>query len=210
MQPSGSIPLHYKGLTLALHPDVYEPAEDTYFLLDNITFHPDQHILDLGTGCGIIGLSAARQGCTVTCTDLNPQSVRLTYKNYKHNSTLLKGPVQVIQGDLFTPLQPNHQFDRIIFNPPYLPTTLEEQIGGTGWFDKAVDGGPTGLTTTYRFLSQIKSYLTRDGKGYFLVSSHSPPLPQKKYQKLYHISLEKKASLSFEEETLLFYEINRM
>jgi methylase of polypeptide subunit release factors len=95
----------------------------------------------------------------------------------------------------------------IIFNPPYLPTKPEEKIGKNGWFDYAVDGGATGLTQIDRFLTQISKYLSPTGRGYFLMSSHSPTLSLQKYQKYHHIHLEKIATKYFEDEHLFLFQI---
>ncbi|MFH1100744.1 MAG: HemK2/MTQ2 family protein methyltransferase [Methanobacteriota archaeon] len=162
---------HIKGLTISLQPTVYEPAEDTYQLLDAITIHPNDIVLELGTGCGLIALECARQGAHVICTDLNPHAVEVTQYNITQNQHLLKGSIEVRHGDLFNPIKKNEQFTLIIFNPPYLPLKRHEHSKEDKWLDLATDGGITGLKTTKKFLTQVPKFLKKDGYAYFIFSS---------------------------------------
>ena len=83
----------------------------------------------------------------------------------------MKGSFETREGDLFSVLKPSDKFNIIIFNPPYLPTKPNELIGGSGWFDKAVDGGDDGLKITKRFLDGLKKHLSVNGRAYFVFSS---------------------------------------
>jgi len=168
MKPSYHV-FHFKNLKISLHPDVYEPAEDTFQLLEAVQVKPNDSVLELGTGCGVIALECTRQGCNVCCTDINPHAVALTRKNIKQNKHLLQGSIKIRKGDLFSPIKPHERFDVIIFNPPYLPTTEDEHVDT--WFDYATDGGPDGLRTTERFLSKLSQYLKNEGRAYFMFSS---------------------------------------
>ena len=163
----------YKSLTIYLHDKVYEPAEDTFLLLDSLPLKNQSTILEIGSGTGIISLSYALEGFDVVCSDINPFAVELIKKNIKKNLPILKGKIDVRSGDLFNTLHPDEQFDIIIFNPPYLPTNKEQLIGGDGWYDKALNGGKSGLEVTIRFLKQVKQYLKKDGLVYFVFSSLS-------------------------------------
>ncbi|MCK4995751.1 MAG: hypothetical protein KAR55_02585, partial [Thermoplasmatales archaeon] len=60
---------HYKSLLIETHSEVYDPAEDTYLLLDAIDIKKNDSVLEIGTGCGIIALECARIGANVICTD---------------------------------------------------------------------------------------------------------------------------------------------
>lgn len=165
--------IQYKGLTIDMHPEVYDPAEDTYLLLDALKINPDERVLEFGTGCGIIGLYCACIGADVLCSDINPFAVELVKKNYQQNINLMKGDFEVRLGDLFSVLNLGDLFDAIVFNPPYLPTKSEELVGGSGWFDKAVNGGVDGLDTTKRFIEEVGNYLKKNGFAYFIFSSLS-------------------------------------
>lgn len=163
---------HYNELAIELHPEVYDPAEDSFLLLDTIHVDSQDTVLEIGSGCGVVALECARQGARVLCTDINPFAVQLTCYNLEKNRRLLKGSVEVRQGDLFSVLQRNETFDVIVFNPPYLPTSKKEKVGG--WFDAATDGGTDGLHVTTRFVCGVKKHLSPQGHAYVIFSSLSP------------------------------------
>lgn len=164
---------HYNGLKIELHPEVYEPAEDTFQVLEAIKINGDEKVLEIGAGSGLISLECARQGARVVCTDINPYACEYVELNFLKNSSLIKGNLKVRKGDLFSPIKKDEKFDIIIFNPPYLPTNSDERVGGSGWFDIATDGGKDGLDATKRFISEVKNYVHKDGLAYFVFSSLS-------------------------------------
>lgn len=169
----------YKELIIETHHEVYEPAEDTFLLLEAIKINKNDRILEFGTGCGIIALECARHGVKVVCTDINPYAIELAKRNFQKNQTLLKGEIEFREGSLFSVIKKDEKFDVIIFNPPYLPTKSDEQIGG--WFDIAVNGGIDGLRIIEQFLNSVKKHISKNGHAYFVFSSLSN---QKKLNKI--------------------------
>ena len=161
----------YKKLTIKLHSEVYEPAEDTFQLLEAIHVNETDSVFEIGTGCGLIALECCHRGADIVCSDINPFAVELTHLNYVNNKSCLKGGFEIRTGDLFSVLKPFEQFDVIIFNPPYLPTNSNDLVGDSGWFDTATDGGVDGLRVTRRFIDGLKKYLCRNGRAYFVFSS---------------------------------------
>lgn len=164
---------HYGDPTIELHPEVYEPAEDTFQLLEAIKIRKDDRVLELGTGCGLIALSCAQQGAKVVCTDINPHAIALARRNYQINRPLIRGSIEVKNGDMFSVIRSDECFDIMIFNPPYLPTRAEDRVGGTGWFDISTDGGVDGLALTKRFLKELSKHLAKNGCAYTVFSSLS-------------------------------------
>ncbi len=85
-------------------------------LIDTMQMERTHHILDVGCGYGVIGLSASLLAAEghVWMVDVNQRAVQLA----KENATLnyVKN-VTVMQSNLFAEL-PNIKFDRIISNPP--------------------------------------------------------------------------------------------
>lgn len=73
-------------------------------------------VLDLGCGCGLLGLICSLNGAkSVHFSDINPQAV----KNSRLNSLLAEiGNVDFSTGSLFEGLPEGAQFDAIVFNPP--------------------------------------------------------------------------------------------
>jgi release factor glutamine methyltransferase len=200
---------NFKGLTIYLHPEVYEPAEDTFLLLDTIDTRPDDMVFEMGTGTGIIGLYCSMLGADVVCSDINPLAIELTKKNYLINQNLLKGNFDVRTGDLFSVLDEHEKFDKIIFNPPYLPTKPEDLVGGSGWFDKAVDGGADGLLQTQKFIEHASNHFKKEGIGYFVFSSLADPEKLKKIIDKNGFYLKILKSCRFNDEELIIYRVQK-
>jgi release factor glutamine methyltransferase len=194
---------HYQKLKINLNSEVYEPAEDTFLLLESINIKPNDEVLEIGTGSGIIALSCAMKGANVLCSDINPYAIETTKQNYNENKHLLKGSLEIRQGNLFSVIKTNEKFDVIIFNPPYLPTKKDEKIGGNKWFDISVNGGKTGLKNTNNFLKQLPNYLKNNAKAYFIYSSLSDKSLMTPFLKKFEFRIIK--SMSFTDETLHVY-----
>lgn len=81
---------------------------------------PPAHILDLCCGCGIMGLSLAKAfpHARVWLTDLSPGAVAVTRENAAALGLLDR--VQILEGDLWSPLPKDAVFDLIVANPPYV------------------------------------------------------------------------------------------
>lgn len=199
---------NYKELSIELHPEVYDPAEDTFLLLESINVNKDDSVLEIGTGCGIIALEFARIGAKVICSDINSFATALAKRNYQRNKSLIKGHLEVRSGDLFQVVKNNEKFDVIIFNLPYLPTKKSDYTGGSGWFDIATNGGVDGLALTKKFIEELKTYLKKQGRAYFVFSSLSDR------KKLENILMEKNygykivKSQKFLDEIIDVYQIN--
>ena len=196
---------HYQDLSILIHPNVYDPAEDTFLLLDAIKIKPKDTIFEIGTGCGIIALTCAKIGANVICSDINPYAIEITKKNIQYNLHLLKGNIEVRRGDMFKVLKPDEKFNIIIFNPPYLPTSSEEKIGG--WFDIAVDGGRDGLKLVRPFLRDLSLYLKERGRGYFVSTSLVDQNKLIGIIKKYGLIYKKILSRSMGEENLYIYQV---
>jgi release factor glutamine methyltransferase len=172
MNPSDKHPsFTFQNMNISFHPEVYEPAEDTFLMIETIKINPHQEVLEIGAGTGIISLYCAQKGANVICTDINPFAISIIKKNIDNNLEKLTGSIEVRQGDLFDTINDKECFDLIIFNPPYVPTTIEEKKGISSWYAKSFDGGPSGLRVTKRFILQVKPYLKHQGYALFITSS---------------------------------------
>lgn len=145
----------YKGFKLKLHPQVYEPAEDTFLLAENLKVKEGDIALDIGTGTGIIALLMAKKAEYVLGVDVNPIAIKLAKENAKING--IKN-VEFRVSDLFENVE--GKFDIITFNPPYLPgedKELKEPI------DLALIGGKRGREVLDKFIDQVIDYLKPNG-----------------------------------------------
>jgi len=152
----------------AVSEEVYEPAEDSFLLADNLLVNEGEKVLDIGTGCGILAVLAAEKASKVVAVDINPHAVVCVKKNAELNGVTAK--VETRLGDLFDAIKADEKFDLILFNAPYLPS---EQDEGKSWIEKAWVGGKTGRAVINRFVSKTSKYLTENGRILLTQSSLS-------------------------------------
>ena len=154
----------HHGYQIHLADAVYEPAEDSYLLIDaargEIAGSKQRlRIIEIGTGSGIVTAAMMRDAPEhrYAATDISPHAVACAKANR----------VPVIRADLFSGIR--CRFDLIIFNPPYLPTAPDEQVDG--WLDHAWNGGDDGRAVIDRFLGQAPAFLADGGTILLLLSS---------------------------------------
>ncbi|ASJ15427.1 HemK2/MTQ2 family protein methyltransferase [Thermococcus radiotolerans] len=153
------MPVYY-GIRLKLHPQVYEPAEDTFLLAENLAVREGDTALDVGTGTGLIALLMARKARFVLGVDINPLAVELARENARING--IKN-VEFRLSDLFERVE--GKFDVVTFNAPYLPGEPEEPI------DLALVGGKDGREVLDRFIQEVPEYLKPGGTVQIVQSS---------------------------------------
>jgi release factor glutamine methyltransferase len=164
--PCPSKRVHFGENVFDIYPDVYEPAEDSFLFAENLDVKESERVLDVGTGCGMLAVIAAKRAGGVVAVDLNPFAIRCA----KSNSTLngVQHKVDFVQASLFTALNQNAAFDLILFNAPYLPSEQQEV---TSWIDRAWAGGVNGREVVDRFISEVPFYLKPRGRVLLMQSS---------------------------------------
>ncbi len=102
---------------------LYQPQEgycynsDSLFLYDFIDFfHPKGKVLDVGAGCGIIGLLVARDNKKVELEAVEKQKVFVQYATT--NARVNKIEYKMHEGS-FLELDEDVKYDYIISNPPF-------------------------------------------------------------------------------------------
>ncbi len=165
MSPSAAF---FEDVWVVVDDGVYEPADDTFMLCANLDITSGETVLELGTGCGLVAIVAAKAGAQVIATDQSEVAVHNAQKNVSLHKC--KARVEIRQGDLFEPIRSDEQFSLLVFNPPYLPGTKEDPA-----FDPAWSGGNRGYEVTERFLEQCNSHLQADGRLLLIQSSLSEP-----------------------------------
>jgi len=151
--------IYFRELLLDVEGDVYKPAEDSFLLAENLKVMEGDEVLDVGTGCGIQALVAARKARHVLGVDVNPKAVEVAAANAKLNKIR---NVDFLVSDLFWAVE--GRFDLIVFNFPYLPTS-------GSIVDQALDGGDQGVEILRRFIQEAPEHLKPLGRIQFVMSS---------------------------------------
>jgi len=156
--PSSSKKVYFRDYVFLVYENVYEPAEDSFLLAENLAVKKGEVVLDMGTGCGILGIIAADKAAKIVMVDINPYAVRCAKENAKLNGVL--DQICFLQGDLFTPVRAEEKFDSILFNAPYLPSKPSED---RSWLGRAWAGGASGRQVIDRFICEAREYLKENG-----------------------------------------------
>ncbi|KAH9081854.1 S-adenosyl-L-methionine-dependent methyltransferase [Lactarius deliciosus] len=149
---------------------VYEPAEDTFILLDALEAEADnirrlapRVCLEIGSGTGVVSSFLAQivgaPNSLFLCTDINPHAATCTARTGSQNKT----PLDPVVASLTRPLTNRlaHAVDILVFNPPYVPT-CGAGIAGS-WA-----GGVDGMQVTNTLLGQVDGLLSPRGQFYLV------------------------------------------
>ena len=149
-------------LVLTDHPDYPAPdrifpifSDESLHLIELLEQLPltGKRLLDIGTGSGILALSAASRNAVAIAVDINPRSVHRASLNARLNG--LQEAVRILRADVYPSV--DYQFDVIVCNPPFVP--LPDGYG----FHVAGHGGPDGLRVVRRVLAGLNVHLSHNG-----------------------------------------------
>ncbi|XP_011822604.1 PREDICTED: hemK methyltransferase family member 2 isoform X1 [Mandrillus leucophaeus] len=159
--------------------DVYEPAEDTFLLLDALEAAAAELAgveicLEVGAGSGVVSAFLASMigpQALYMCTDINPEAAACTLETARCN----KVHVQPVITDLVKGLLPRlkEKVDLLVFNPPYVVTPPEE-VGSHG-IEAAWAGGRNGREVMDRFFPLVPDLLSPRGLFYLVTIKENNP-----------------------------------
>jgi release factor glutamine methyltransferase len=158
--------VHFGKYIFDVWENVYEPAEDSFLFAENLDLKRGVQVLDVGTGCGILGILAAEKATAVLALDLNPYAIRCAKENSALNNVDSK--MAFMQTDLITALYQNAKFDLILFNAPYLPAA---EFEAETWIGRSWAGGVNGRQVIDRFIPQVKPHLKTSGRVLLMQST---------------------------------------
>lgn len=169
---------HQNHINKADFDHVYEPAEDSFLLIDALEKDLEYvkaknpiFCLEVGSGSGIIitafGLALPNTICM--STDINFKACIMTKQTAGFNKVILDS----VNMDLVTSFV-DKKFDIIIFNPPYVLTEAEEC--GINDIRASWAGGVKGREVTDRLLHMIPKKLADHGILYLLLIEDNIPV----------------------------------
>jgi tRNA1(Val) A37 N6-methylase TrmN6 len=165
------------------HPSVWFPFSPSCVAmceLINIDNCSGKVVMDLAAGSGVLGIVAAKNGAAqVICTDLNPEAVTASKRNWELNHLNPK-QLKSLQSNCFSGIKGNPEFegkiDRIYLNPPALPDTQDKLQARLESAKETPAGewnrnGQRGRLVMDSLIVEGKSYLSPGGEILFIATS---------------------------------------
>jgi release factor glutamine methyltransferase len=164
------------GLELAVSRQVLVPRPETELLAERAWTFLNQLpasgvqspcALDFGTGSGCLAIALAVKCplARIDAIDLSNDALAVARENAARHGAADR--IRFLQGDGFAAVPPGSEFDLLVSNPPYIPTseiaTLEPEVRD---YDppQALDGGPDGLDFYRRLATEAAPRLKPAGK----------------------------------------------
>ncbi|MGA8942640.1 MAG: peptide chain release factor N(5)-glutamine methyltransferase [Thermoactinomyces sp.] len=157
------------GRTFAVEPGVLIPRPETELLVEAvlqegtaISANQPLHVVDVGTGSGVIAITLALEKplWRITAIDLSRQALAVARRNARKFG--VEERIFWIEGSYLQPLQQEYPpIDILVSNPPYIPA---EEIGKlektVSRYEPrlALDGGPDGLNAYRTLVRQLDGW----------------------------------------------------
>ncbi|ONI11701.1 hypothetical protein PRUPE_4G121300 [Prunus persica] len=163
------------------HPEVYEPCDDSFALVDalladrkNLLEHQPTLCLELGCGSGYVITSLALivgQEAHYIATDINPHAVRVARETLEAHGV----HAELITTNIASGLEKRLAglVDVIVVNPPYVPTP-EDEVGHEG-IASAWAGGENGRSVIDKILPVADNLLSEKGWLYMVTLTENNP-----------------------------------
>jgi release factor glutamine methyltransferase len=150
-----------------INPDVLIPRPETEGLVQLalawLKEHPQQRTcLEIGTGCGCIAVSLAKNipDLKIIATDISSSALQIAKENAQRHQ--VDGQIQFQERDLLTGM--DDKVDLIVANLPYIPT---EKLKSLSVYSRepilALDGGSDGLLYITKVLKSARQHIRLNG-----------------------------------------------
>jgi release factor glutamine methyltransferase len=142
------------GRTYTLYKNVHNPRllGASEFIARNIHVKPEDRVLDMGTGCGILAITAAQTNERVVAVDINSVAVQCAQENAQRNGF---NYITFIHSDLFSELDSDTKYDVILVHPPF----TEGKPENIPSHEKYIPGN----SFAARFFKEAKNHLEENG-----------------------------------------------
>jgi release factor glutamine methyltransferase len=147
-------------MKLLAPPGVFAPISDSRMLAQALAeegLGPGTRVLDLCTGSGLLAITAAQHGATVTAVDISRRAAWTVRHNARRNGVR----VRALRGSLFGPVA-HERFDCIVSNPPYVPSASADPP--TRGRRRAWDAGTDGRVVLDQICTEAAGYLRPGGR----------------------------------------------
>lgn len=168
---------------------VYDPAEDSFLLLDSLEAclpelkkHKFPVVCEIGAGSGIV-TTFLRNNIfphgVFFATDVNPAACAQIMATASENTPEIDfSMLNIFQMSLTTGIR-ERCIDVLVFNPPYVPAeevpSLPNVSEDQAWLDLALLGGADGMVVTWQVLYNLESILSPNGVAYILFCARNKP-----------------------------------
>jgi len=161
------------SLAFKVNPHVLIPRPETEILVEQAltlagSFHEaPTRVLDLGTGCGVISVSMAKEvpETLILATDISGEALIVARENAQNHGVVNR--ITFLRGDLFEPLMPEKPgFHLIASNPPYVSThEIQGLLPEVALHEPrlALDGGKDGMNFLRKIIYQAPHFLRPGG-----------------------------------------------
>jgi SAM-dependent methyltransferase len=147
--------------TVTLNPGVFSPTHTSRTLADALEIGPDDTVVDVGCGSGVLSFVAARLGAKrVVGCDISQEAVTAARDNAVRLG--LADRVEFRAGSLLEPVR-DVRATVLIGDVSGIPDEIAEV---TGWFPDGRAGGPTGVELPLQMIASIGDTLAPGGRLY--------------------------------------------
>ena len=162
-------------LSFETHPKIFSPSQvdkGTLAMLGVMEFTPDDKVLDLGCGYGVVGITAAKHmpPGSVFMSDINETALRYARRNAARNG--VEG-VNIIQGSAYENIN-EANFTIIASNPPYHADFSVPKLFIEKGFNRLAIGGKFYMVTKRKdwyknkFIAIFGGVRIHEKDGYFI------------------------------------------
>lgn len=161
----------FYGRKFIVNEAVMVPCPETELLLESVMRSSSYvksnpiRLLDIGTGSGVVALSALLENdaLDVTATDISSEALAVAKLNA--GKFEIEDKIKFVESDLFKALDKSVKFDIIASNPPYIQDDAYDGLPPEVKADPrlALTSGVRGLDIIERMIAQAPDYLNRPG-----------------------------------------------